>query len=240
MCADSSIRPSLALLSEQEKVELLRQLMASCSAEMKTQMMAPFFECFPAGAVDVPSLVEARPALPRSWANFQVSLPDSNEPLCMLNHQRELTLPRLTAAPTATSSAYLLTLPFLWRQAVDAKYHAKLLQVLLVQCGHAAHQILLNFSCASAKSRTLLEKEMVGLLKEAKSKGVNNLKMLKQSARPALPRSWAYFQAPSTDSNEPSCMLKHQRELTLPRPTAAPTATSSAYLLTLPFLWHRA
>ena len=35
----------------------------------------------------------------------------------MLNRQRELTLPRLTAAPTATSSAYLLTLRFLWRQA---------------------------------------------------------------------------------------------------------------------------
>ena len=35
------------------------------------------------------------------------SLPDSNEPLCVLNRQRELALPRLTAAPTATSSAYL-------------------------------------------------------------------------------------------------------------------------------------
>ena len=34
----------------------------------------------------------------------------------MLKHQRELTLPRLTATPTATSSAYLLTLQFLWRQ----------------------------------------------------------------------------------------------------------------------------
>ena len=34
----------------------------------------------------------------------------------MLNHQRELTLPRLTAAPTATSCAYVLTLQFLWRQ----------------------------------------------------------------------------------------------------------------------------
>ena len=37
----------------------------------------------------------------------------------MLNHQRELTLPRLTAAPTATSSAYLLTLQFLWRQDLN-------------------------------------------------------------------------------------------------------------------------
>ena len=35
----------------------------------------------------------------------------------MLNHQRELTLLRLTAAPTATSSAYCLTLQILWRQA---------------------------------------------------------------------------------------------------------------------------
>ena len=48
----------------------------------------------------------ARPALLRSWANSQVSFPDSNDPFCMLNHQRELTLARLTAAPTATSSAY--------------------------------------------------------------------------------------------------------------------------------------
>ena len=35
----------------------------------------------------------------------------------MLNRQRELALPRLTAAPTATSSAYFVTLQFLWRQA---------------------------------------------------------------------------------------------------------------------------
>ena len=38
------------------------------------------------------------------------------------------------------------------------------------------------------------------------------------------------FQAPSTDSNEPLCMLNHQRGLTLPRPTAAHTATSSAHV----------
>ena len=35
-------------------------------------------------------------------------------------------------------------------------------------------------------------------------------------------------------------MLKHQRELTLPRPTAAPTATSSAYFVTRQFLWRQA
>ena len=34
----------------------------------------------------------------------------------MLNHRRRLTLRRLTAAPTATSSAYVLTLPFLWHR----------------------------------------------------------------------------------------------------------------------------
>ena len=38
---------------------------------------------------------------------FQVSLPDSNETLCMLNRQRELTLPHLIAAFTATISAYV-------------------------------------------------------------------------------------------------------------------------------------
>ena len=55
------------------------------------------------------------------------------------------------------------------------------------------------------------------------------------AARPALPRSWAYSQAPSTDSNEPLCMLNHQRELALPRPTAAPTATQLRVCLTLQF-----
>ena len=37
---------------------------------------------------------------------FSSFLPDSNEPLCVSNRQRELTLPRLTAAFTGTSSAY--------------------------------------------------------------------------------------------------------------------------------------
>ena len=37
---------------------------------------------------------------------FRSPLPDSNEPLRMLNRQREVTLPRLTAAFTATSYAY--------------------------------------------------------------------------------------------------------------------------------------
>ena len=38
---------------------------------------------------------------------FQVSLlPNSNATLCMLNRQRELTLPRSTAAPTAASFTY--------------------------------------------------------------------------------------------------------------------------------------
>ena len=35
----------------------------------------------------------------------------------MLNRQRELTLPRPTTAPTATSCAFVLTLHILWRQA---------------------------------------------------------------------------------------------------------------------------
>ena len=37
----------------------------------------------------------------------EAAVPDSNEPFCMLNRQHELTLPRLTAAPTATSSAHV-------------------------------------------------------------------------------------------------------------------------------------
>ena len=50
---------------------------------------------------------QARPALPRSWDVFSSSLPNSNETLCMLNRQRELTLRRSTAAPTVTGSAYV-------------------------------------------------------------------------------------------------------------------------------------
>ena len=51
------------------------------------------------------SLAKARPALPRSWVVFKSPLPNSHETLCMLTRQRELTLPRPTAAPTATSCA---------------------------------------------------------------------------------------------------------------------------------------
>ena len=36
---------------------------------------------------------------------FESSSQDSNGTFCVLNRQRELTLPRLTATPTATSSA---------------------------------------------------------------------------------------------------------------------------------------
>ena len=49
----------------------------------------------------------ARLALLRSWAYYQAAFPDLNEPFCMVNHQRELTLLRLTAAPTATRSAFV-------------------------------------------------------------------------------------------------------------------------------------
>ena len=37
-----------------------------------------------------------------------------------------------------------------------------------------------------------------------------------------LPRSWAYFQAPSTDSTEPFRVLNRHREHTLPRPLRLP------------------
>ena len=53
---------------------------------------------------------------------FSGARPDSNEICCMLNHQRRHTLPRLTAAPTTTSSVCCLTLQFLWRPgAQDAR-----------------------------------------------------------------------------------------------------------------------
>ena len=38
---------------------------------------------------------------------FQASLPKLNEPFCVLNRQRELTLPRPTVASAATRSAYI-------------------------------------------------------------------------------------------------------------------------------------
>ena len=48
-------------------------------------------------------------------------------------------------------------------------------------------------------------------------------------ARPALPRSWVVFESPSqTRMRLRLCVSNRQRELTLPRPTVAPTATSSA------------
>ena len=52
---------------------------------------------------------------------FPRALADSNETFCLLNHQRELTLPRLSAAPTSTSSKYRLTLHFLWHRQGTAE-----------------------------------------------------------------------------------------------------------------------
>ena len=49
-------------------------------------------------------------------------------------------------------------------------------------------------------------------------------------ARPALPRSWDFLKSSLPNSNEIFCVLNRQRGLTLARPTAAPTATSSTYV----------
>ena len=48
----------------------------------------------------------------------------------MLNRHRERALPRLTADPTATSSAYLLTLQFLWQMHAIMQEKAQLEQHL--------------------------------------------------------------------------------------------------------------
>ena len=53
------------------------------------------------GTVRWDGLLQARPALLRSWDTFQGASKDSNEIICVLNRQRGLTLPRPTAAPTA-------------------------------------------------------------------------------------------------------------------------------------------
>ena len=60
------------------------------------------------------------------------------------------------------------------------------------------------------------------------------------TARPALPRSWVVFKPPSHIRTTFSACSNHQRRLTLWRPTAAPTATSSVHVLTLQFLWGQA
>ena len=84
------------------------------------------------GVTDDTDALQARPALPvpRSWANFQVSLPDSHAPFCMLNRHRELTLPRLTAAH-CHQLRVCLTFQFLWRQAALDDAYAARLAVLL-------------------------------------------------------------------------------------------------------------
>ena len=51
--------------------------------------------------------MSARAALPRYWVVFKSPSQNSNEALRMLNRLRELTLPRLTAAPTVPSSTYI-------------------------------------------------------------------------------------------------------------------------------------
>ena len=48
------------------------------------------------------SSLQARPALTRILGYVSGGFPDSNETVCMLNHQRSLTLLRPTVAPTAT------------------------------------------------------------------------------------------------------------------------------------------
>ena len=55
-----------------------------------------------------------------------------------------------------------------------------------------------------------------------------------------VPRSWVVFKSPSHVRTTFSACSNHQRRLTLWRRTAAPTATSCAYVLTLQFLWQAA
>ena len=55
------------------------------------------------------------------------------------------------------------------------------------------------------------------------------------AARPALPRSWVVFKSPSQTRTTFSACSNHQRRRALWRPTATPTATSSAHFLTLQF-----
>ena len=54
----------------------------------------------------------------------------------MLKHQRELTLPRLTAAPTATNfqaPRICLTLQFLWRQVVKRRFRAAIRALIVTR-----------------------------------------------------------------------------------------------------------
>ena len=54
------------------------------------------------GSLTVTGTQARHTATTRILGYFSGALPDSNETCCMLNHQRRLTLPRPTAAPTAT------------------------------------------------------------------------------------------------------------------------------------------
>ena len=69
-----------------------------------------------------------------------------------------------------------------------------------------------------------------GFFMDLNNKGYHDgMKWIASSAGPSSTRILGDFQGPS-NSNETCCVLNHQRGLTLPRPTAGPTATRPAYL----------
>ena len=91
------------------------------------------------------------------------------------------------------------------------------------------------------RRRSYRDSKLTRLLKDSlggNTRTVMIVTMSPSQARPALPRSWAVFKSPSHIRTTFSACSNHQRRLTLWRPTAAPTATSCAYFLTLQFLWQ--
>ena len=140
---EKTVQEELVPLGEKaEKLEHdLGSLSTKCSLNKMEQDSAASQLKELAGAInELSDLVGEGPVEPLllgSWANFPSSLPDSNEPLGVLNRQCELTLPRPTAAPTATQLRVCLTLHYLWRQA---RHGADRRQDREPQCRGRGHQ----------------------------------------------------------------------------------------------------
>ena len=198
----------------------------------------------------------------------------------MLKHQRELTLPRLNAAPTASHCRASMRLPRAGNQPVQARrplppfcfessqfpgrillaraclgmnlnvlcgarmLDAKLLSVVHSACGVSfclsKTPRLFVFRLAAAGIRAGAAARKAEARTPSSRRGSPCRSCGACSATPTATRScsrrpvqhWDLAQFSSSslpDSNETFCVLEPSARLTLPRPTAAPTAASSSH-----------
>ena len=94
-----------------EKETKLRELMKMMGMQMKMYWALNFVYDFVMYLVVILLFTLARHTAATSTTvlgRLQAPPPNSNDTFCRLNRQRELTPRRLTAAPTATSSAHVL------------------------------------------------------------------------------------------------------------------------------------